>query len=397
MDTIARLLDEILTLYVSEENQRRLGFWDLTYPAVRGEIQWHGIPAGNAARGEKMPITVEEMNAIWGKILGFEFVSYYEKPEVHLEYLLKMKIEKFKQLPDDTPIDLNVPLWLGIPYEAAILGQKFHHTLDEEPTFDKIPIINEDTPLEPVFDFDNSEMVQTAIHFYTTIKGIVGDQFNVVFPFWIRGPQGMCLYTRGYEGFLTDIYINPEFAHRQLRYVTEAGKAYAAWRSKYLNEAIPLVDLFNDDIPIIRPEHYCKFILPYEQELSDFHNGVYYWHSCGNTTRHIPEILKLKNLKLADLGPAIADKPAAIRIFAETDRSKPTEIRFAADRLVQKADEGQIREYVAETIRICQETKLEKYVLRVSGMSLLLGAQEDLQKMQTWIRVAKSVQEELSA
>jgi hypothetical protein len=205
----------------------------------------------------------------------------------------------------------------------------------------------------------------------------------------------MCLYTRGYENFLTDLYLNPDFTHRLLRYVTEAAKAYAAWRARYLDESLPLVDLFNDDIPIIRPQHYRDFILPYEQEISDFHGGVYYWHSCGNTTKHIPEILKLRNLKLADLGPAIADKPAAIRVFAGADRAKPTETRFAADRLVQKATEEQIREYITETICACRETGLEKYVLRVSGMSLLLGAEEDLRKLQTWIRVTRAVQNEL--
>jgi uroporphyrinogen-III decarboxylase len=316
---------------------------------------------------------------------------------VYLEYLLKMKIEKFKRLPDDTPIDLNVPIWLGIPYEAAILGQKYHHTPEEEPTFDKQPVIADDSPLEPVFDFDNSEMVQTAIRFYTAIKSLVGDRFNVVFPYWIRGPQGMGLYTRGYENFLTDIYLNPDFTRRLLRYVTEAAKAYAAWRARFLDEAVPLADLFNDDIPIIRPEHYRDFILPFEQEISDFHGGVYYWHSCGNTTKHIPEILKLRNLKLADLGPAIADKPAAIRVFAGVDRARPTEIRFAADRLVQTASEDRIRQYITETICACQAAGMEKYVLRVSGMSLLLGAEEDLRKLQTWIRVTRAVQDELVA
>ena len=196
----------------------------------------------------------------------------------------------------------------------------------------------------------------------------------------------MSLYLRGYENFLTDLYVNPDFAHRILRFVTDAAKAYVAWRSEFLNEPIRKGDLFNDDVPIMSPKMYTEFVFPYEQELCDYYGGIYYWHSCGDTTSHIERILRLSDLQLFDIGPAVRDRHLAI---GKLKNIQPTEIRFAADELVQKADEAMIDSYLNETVEICEENRIEKYVLRVSGMSVLLGAKQDLEKLKTWIKVAR--------
>jgi len=388
MDEIKALLKEIEKLVDTDENKRRQSLWMSGEPAIRGEIQWHGIPAGYATKGDSMPITVEEMNAIWAGILGFGFDRYYREPEYYLKYLLMMKIEKFRQLNDDTPIDRNIPIWLGIPYEAGMLGQKYFITEKEEPTFGKEPVITESFGFNTEFDFEETDYLKTAKRFYQTIKNIVGSEFNVIFPFWIRGPQGMALYLRGYEKFLTDLYLDPEFAHRVLRYATDAAKAYTAWRAEYLSDPIRKGDLFNDDIPIMSPEMYETFIFPYERELCDYFGGIYYWHSCGDTTPHITQILRLPVLDLFDIGPGVKNKKQAIQ---QIGQDKPTEIRFAADRCVQRADENEMQKFVEETVESCRECQVEKYVIRVSGLSVLLGAKKDLEKLRTWIKVARRV------
>ena len=86
------------------------------------------------------------------------------------------------------------------------------------------------------------------------------------------------------------MYESPAFAHRLLRYVTDAAKQYARWRADFTGDPTARCDLFNDDIPLMSPESYAQFFLPYEQELSDLHGGVYYWHSCVEAPPSTPSL-----------------------------------------------------------------------------------------------------------
>jgi hypothetical protein len=89
----------------------------------------------------------------------------------------------------------------------------------------------------------------------------IGNEFNVIFPVWYRGPQGVALYIRGFENFSLDLYLNEALAHRILRYVTDAAKAYASWRSRFLDEPIAKGDLFNEFVKNIG--------IPYSKEIRE--------------------------------------------------------------------------------------------------------------------------------
>ena len=77
MSTITQLLDELNSLYDSNENIRRRAFWQREERAIRGETQWHGIPKGSARNGDIMPVTAECLNTIWTELLGFRLDTYY--------------------------------------------------------------------------------------------------------------------------------------------------------------------------------------------------------------------------------------------------------------------------------------------------------------------------------
>jgi len=389
MKNITKLLDTVATLYISDENKRRQSLWQKDEPRVRGEIQWHGIPSGNAGIGDIMPVTAETQNAIWLEVLGFTFDRYYTEPEYFLEYYLQIKIKKFLEIPDDTPIDMNIPIWFGVAFEAALLGQGVNLSPHEEPSFGKDPIVTELTRFPSSFSFENNKYLQFAKDFYIRIKGLVGSDFDVTFPYWFRGPQGVALYIRGFGNFLSDLYINPEFAHRILRYVTDSQKCYIQWRSDYLEKPIEKVDLFNDDIPLMSPEHYKEFIFPYEQELCEFTGGVYYWHSCGDISRHVSEIEKLSSLDLLDFGVSMEDKSIGLDNLS---KNLTIEFRVLAQKYIQGADQDTMRKYMYEIIHYCKKKNLEKYILRTSGMSTLLGAEKDLLKLREWIEVSRDIQ-----
>jgi len=389
MSKITNLLDTVINLYETSENKRRQRLWENKEPQIRGETQWHGIPIGFANKGDIMPVTVECLNAIWTEILGFTLDRYYKEPEYYLEYYLKMKIKKFQEFPDDTPIDFNIPIYFGIVFEPALLGQKVYFNKTEEPTFVKESIISETAELPNQFDFNNNNFLHFTKNFYEKIKKLVGPSFNVIFPYWYRGPQGVALYTRGFEKFLIDIFLNPKFAHKIMRYVTDAQKAYAQWRSNYLEEPIKKGDLFNDDIPLISPKEYRNFIFPYEEELCDFYNGIYYWHSCGDITQHIPEIIKLKSIELLDFGVSMENKKKGL---GRLDKEIPIECRILAQKHIQNANSKEVEIYMRGIIQEFKKRKIKKYVLRSSGMSTLLGAKKDIKKLSQWIEITRKLQ-----
>ena len=389
MSVFAPLLDEVNSLCGSAENRRRLALWEARPFPIRGETQWHGVPSYTADSGRAMPVTAECLDKIWEAVLGLDLRKYFTDPDYFLEYHLKIRLAKFKTFPDDTPLTRDLPVCFGVTHEAGMLGQKVMFTHGEEPTFAKEPIVDEHTDLPKTFDFDRNAYLNMVIPFYRRVKQLAGNEFNVIFPVWYRGPQGVALYIRGFENFCLDLYLNEALAHRILRYVTDAAKAYASWRSRFLDEPIAKGDLFNDDLAIMSPETYSKFFLPYEQELSDFYGGIAYWHSCGDVTPHVPAIHRLTDIDLFDFGVTMEDKAEGI---AGLQRAQAIELRVFAKNHVQEAGEAEAREYVAGILRACRRAGVQKYIIRSSGMSVLLGAAADLKKLARWVELAREAQ-----
>ena len=128
-----------------------------------------------------------------------------------------MRLEKFRRFADDTPLTRDIPVCFGVTHEAGVLGEEGPVHPREEPTFAKDPIVDENTELPGSFDFDRNEYLAMVIPFWRRVKELAGPEFNVLFPEWYRGPQGVALYIRGFENFSLDLYLNPALAHRILR------------------------------------------------------------------------------------------------------------------------------------------------------------------------------------
>jgi uroporphyrinogen-III decarboxylase len=391
MGEINRLLDEYGKLCDSPENRRRLSLWETADCGLRGETQFHGIPCYTTDSGRAMPVTAECLEKMWERVLGMDLTRFYTDPAYFLEYFLKYKMLKFRRFSDDTPLTRDIPVCFGVTHEAGILGQKVLFLPGEEPQFAKEPIVEETTELPRTIDFSDNAYLAMAIPYFEKVKEMAGREFHVIFPQWYRGPQGVALYIRGFQNFAVDLYINEAFAQRVLRYVTDAAMQFARWRAAYIGEPIARCDLFNDDIPLMSPEAYTKFFLPYERELAEFHGGVYYWHSCGDITRHVPEIDRLDGVALLDFGVTMEDKREGMKGLS---RSPALELRVMAKRHVQEASEEAAKAYVRDMIAACREHSVRKYVLRSSGMSILLGGEEDLAKLARWVELVREVQSE---
>ena len=389
---INKLIDEYTRLFESEDNRRRLAIWERTDEGIRGEMQWHGIPSYETGAGRPMPVTAECLDKVWEELLGLELKRFFTEPDYYLEYYLKIKIRKFHEFADDTPLTMDIPVVLGVTHEAGMLGQKVILDSGHEPSFGKGSVVDETTIFPTEFDFaKNRYLNEIAIPFYSRIKALAGSGFRVIFPQWYRGPQGVALYIRGFQEFSIDLYTNEALAHRILRYVTDAAMAFYRWHEEFTREPIRRGDLFNDDIPLMSPEMYTKFFLEYEQEMSDFYGGVYYWHSCGDITHHVGSLHDLTDIDLVDFGVTMESKKAGI---AGLKRDQLLEIRVKAQNHVQESTEEESKDYIREILAECKDSGIEKYVLRSSGMSIVNGAEDDVRKLARWVEIAREVQAE---
>ena len=391
MSETTKLLDEYCQLYSSDENARRSSCWTRLNEGIRWENQWHGLPAYTVDSGNPMPVTAECLDAIWEDILGLEQKKYFTDPDCYLEFYLKMRIEKFKRLPDDTPLTMDIPLVFGVTHEAGMLGQKIFFNYGEEPTFARESIVDENTAFPKEFNFNKNDYLDMVVPFYRRLKERTGSDFRVIFPHWYRAPQGVALYIRGFQEFSLDLYINEPLARRILRYATDAAKAYALWRQDFTGEPIHKCDLFNDDIPLMSPEMYTQYFFEYEKELSDFHGGVFYWHSCGDTTSHIAAVHALPDIDLLDFGVTMEDKADGLRHLA---RKQTVEFRVMAQKHIQQCSEEESKDYIRKIIESCKEYSVSSYIIRSSGMSIVHGSEKDLQMLGRWVDLVREVQEE---
>jgi hypothetical protein len=146
------------------------------------------------------------------------------------------------------------------------------------------------------------------------------------------------------------------------------------------------------------PRSYARFFRSYEQELSDFHGGVWYWHSCGDITEHVAEVHRLPGVQLLDFGVSMEDKADGLRRLraAGGDGRGPRaiELRVMAQRHVQEASVEEQKTYIRGILDACAAHQLTRYVVRSSGMSLLLGGEADLARLARWVELVREVQAE---
>ena len=111
-----------------------------------------------------------------------------------------------------------------------------------------------------------------------------------------------------------DIITDGKFVHKLMRFIVDSEKYWIENRKKFLKlNNLPRGKLYNDEvgIPMISPYIYEEFVLPYEIELSDFQNGITYWHSCNNTTDFFKLIKRIPDLGMVHISPWVNDKVAA--------------------------------------------------------------------------------------
>jgi uroporphyrinogen decarboxylase len=103
----------------------------------------------------------------------------------------------------------------------------------------------------------------------------------------VAGPFTTAANIRGTEDFLREIYRNPEFVHRLLRFSLESTIAYVKEVAK-LGAKVSIADP-TASTTLISPQQFRKFAFPYLQELvtiiKQLTGSAPSLHICGNTTK----------------------------------------------------------------------------------------------------------------
>ena len=102
------MIDKIERRIESTENERWKLFWD--------EM---GLPIMDTKR---IPIKVTPEIQMWGRLQGVSLIDYYTVPETYVYVQLKTKLYAFDNFNDDQPIDWNIYMWYGSPFEGTLFG-----------------------------------------------------------------------------------------------------------------------------------------------------------------------------------------------------------------------------------------------------------------------------------
>ena len=109
-----------------------------------------------------------------------------------------------------------------------------------------------------------------------------------------------CWNLRGFEKFLTDLYINKKFAHKLLDKVTNIQiqriKNFLEISGKYLNIFKLSDDLSGQLSPLISPQTYEEMIFPYHkkyiEQIKKYTDAKVALHCCGNVRPLLPKLIE---------------------------------------------------------------------------------------------------------
>jgi len=106
---------------------------------------------------------------------------------------------------------------------------------------------------------------------------------------------------RGFENFLADLILNPDFVHALLRRVLDFRKAmmgrYLQLVGRHLDVVYIADDVTMQTGPIMSPETYRRLIKPYQKEFFQFTKerteAKLFYHCCGNVAPFLEDFIEM--------------------------------------------------------------------------------------------------------
>jgi hypothetical protein len=379
-EDLEAVIERFLAAVVSPRNRANAALWDTQFPWERDN--WRAIPR------RPFGLVIDPDRPFLSRLVGFDLKTYYEDPLAHLRDWLRLNLFKIEQFADDSYYAAEYRPWWGVVAEVSLFGAPVLLRSDRDPWITAPPVLQEKRDLDhlPAPDFRCAGLMPLIHRTCDLAAEVLGDRLQVRFPTWARGPLSTAMQLRGMDNLLVDMVQDGPFVHALMRVVTDGRKAWLTERARYLGQPVQQGVLFNDEVgaPIISPRLYRKFVLPYELELAEFHGGIFYWHSCGNTTTFLDDIAAIPGLRLFHVGPS-TDLAEAVR------RMPPhvaLEICLQDVRDVYSTSDEEKRGLFRRIASLCDG---RRYYVRADGFDILTTAEEDLRKIRRLGELAQEV------
>ncbi|MGI6031018.1 MAG: uroporphyrinogen decarboxylase family protein [Eubacteriales bacterium] len=299
-ESLRDLAKQYLEMVHSPRNEANRAYW------ARYENWNRDMQRITPKKTDHVPFVVVPDNSYYKQPLGFTLDQYYEDPLKNLEIQMKIMLYRFHNFHDNYYYTPELHLWFGVVTELSMFDTGVEFTPDREPWIARTRLEEpEDLDTLEYPDFYKSGLMPRIHEYYKIFQEELGDLLHVMFPEWVRGPFCFANHLRGIENCLVDMYTDPEFFHRMMRFITDSRIRWSDEREKFLGKKQDRCKLWNDeiDMPMLSPDNYTEFVFPYEKELSDKYGEVSYWHSCGKLDGYVEQFTKLTNLKMLHCSP----------------------------------------------------------------------------------------------
>lgn len=390
IDRAKALMDQVRAIEAGESNRARSRLWQMTPRETFEPAFIRTLPCRRAGDG-KIPFVVEPALGMWAEILGFDRRAYYTDPLTYLTVELEKKVYHAQHFPDDTYIDKSFRILIATALEASLVGVPYHFTPTGHPWPDYLnPPVQTQLDLAKLKlpDFYRTGLMPGVLRLYEAMRRILDDDFLVKFPDWIMGPFGVAAEMRGFDGLLIDMLQQPAFIEDLFAYIIEARLHWQAECDRYLGVRRTRGLLGNDDVntPTLSPQLYREMVLPLEMNLCATYGGIFYWHSCGNTSALLPDIARIPVLELFHVGPKTNVAQAAAVFGA---RTVPLEICPDPVETVQQATPVQQRRLL-EKIAAQIPGDVNCYI-KIDSLEVVRTLDEEIAAIQSWIAAARQV------
>ncbi len=387
-ELIARLVDEVRRIDEEETAPPWGDLWDRD-AAESQNISMFTYPNPLAGTGRAPYVFFPDAN-FYSRLLGYSLKEVFTDAKSWVSFTLEQMIWNHENLHHDSGISRTILInQLGF-FAPSLFGMMPIYKDDAVPWI-KGPVINERADLAKLEEpnFHKSGLSPLVHQMYEEARELLPDDFQVEFTTWLTGPFGLIYHLRGALNLARDLKRDPHFVHEMMTFANHCMKNWWKERARFhQREGLEPLILGNDEIgvPMISPSMYEEFILPYEIDLSEYFDGVDYWHSCSNTTLFLPLLARIPNLRMMDVGPWTALKPA-VSLFGQRPGSSIMKRIHPVSEILM-ADEKQMRNRLMEIKATCYDVP---YMLFFDGINPLGDIDECVEKIRQLDRICHEI------
>jgi uroporphyrinogen-III decarboxylase len=372
------LVDKVRQIADSDASPAWGDLWDRESPGSKTPSMF-GYPNPVAGTGRTPFVFCPDAN-FFSRVLGYNLKQVFTDAETYVRFTLEQIVWNHDHLHhDQAPSKTILINQLGF-FAPSLFGMMPVYADDAVPWI-KGAVIKEKRDFARLKrpDFYTSGLSPLVHRMYAEARRILPDDFQVEFTTWLTGPFSLLFHLRGVMDLAMDMMDDPPFVHEMMQAATCWMEEWWTERARFLgrDKLEPLI-IGDDEVnqPIMSPAQYEEFVLPYETQLSLYFGGIDYWHSCGNCTKLLLALARLPNLRMMDVGPWTALRPA-VELFGSRPGSSIMK-RLHPVSEVLKASEAKMYARLRQIKATCYDVP---YMLFFDGLNVLDSVENSVRQV----------------